>query len=370
MSAPPLRALGLMSGTSADGIDIAVIETDGETVSAFGPTGGGCYRDTVRDAVRALYGRAPDRADPAVAALEADIADDHADAVRDLIDPPDLVPIDVIGFHGQTVWHDPAAGVTVQLGDAPRLAGDLGCPVICDFRAADVAAGGQGAPFAPLYHRALAHDLEKPLAVLNLGGVGNVTVLSGDAEDGGQGDDGAGAVSAFDTGPANALLDDWVRRHGRGDFDADGALAAAGRVDEAALARLLDHPYFDAPPPKSLDRQAFSPDAVEGLSVEDGAATLAAFTVAAVVRARDCMAAAPLRWLVTGGGRRNGVLMRGLAEALGAPVEPVESVGWNGDALEAQAFAFLAVRSLYGLPLSLPSTTGVARPMTGGRRAG
>lgn len=362
MTGSAVRALGLMSGTSADGIDVAVIETDGETIAAFGPTGGRPYREPVAAAVRALYGQRPERVDPDVTRLEADIADDHAAAVCAVLADAGLTldEIDLIGFHGQTVWHAPERGETVQLGDAQRLADALGRPVVFDFRSADVAAGGQGAPFAPLYHHALAADLEKPLAVLNLGGVGNVTVLSGPAET---------DALAFDTGPANALIDDWVRSNGAGAFDAGGALAATGRVDAEALAALTDHPYFDAPPPKSLDRQAFSARPVQGLSPADGAATLAAFTIATVAKARDHMARAPARWIVTGGGRHNRVLMAGLAEALGVAVDPVEAVGWNGDALEAQAFAFLAVRSARGLPLSVPTTTGVPAPTPGGRRA-
>jgi anhydro-N-acetylmuramic acid kinase len=256
------------------------------------------------------------------------------------------------------VLHEPENGRTWQIGDGALLARLTGIDTVSDFRSADVAAGGQGAPFVPLYHQALAAALaERPLAVLNLGGVGNVTWVGAGAEE----------LMAFDTGPGNALLDDWALRHTGRPVDADGRLARSGRVDRAALDALLLHPYFDRPAPKSLDRDAFASTPVHGLAPEDGAATLVAFTAAAVARARDILPAPPRRWLVTGGGRRNPAIMAALAEALARPVEAVESVGWEGDVLEAQAFAYLAVRSLAGLPLSLPSTTGVARPMPGGR---
>jgi anhydro-N-acetylmuramic acid kinase len=228
--------------------------------------------------------------------------------------------------------------------------------VVDGFRSADVAAGGQGAPLVPACHAALAAGLGRPLAVLNLGGVGNVTFIGRD-----------GGLLAFDTGPGNALIDDWVLRHtGRG-YDAGGALAASGRVDAGALATMLAHPWFGLPAPKSLDRDAWDPAPVEGLALEDGAATLAAFTAGSVARARDLLPEAPGRWLVTGGGRLNAALMGMLGERLGVPVEPVEAVGWDGDALEAQAFAYLAVRSRLGLPLSYPGTTGVPAPQPGGR---
>ena len=227
--------------------------------------------------------------------------------------------------------------------------------MVHDFRSADVAEGGQGAPLAPLYHLALAGELEQPLAVLNLGGVGNVTWIGPDA-----------SPIAFDTGPANALIDDWIGAHGGGCFDEDGRTAAAGKVDGSRLRDWLTDPYFLRLPPKSLDRNDFAVTA-EGLSLADGAATLTAFTVETVALALNHMPSPPRRWLVTGGGRLNAHIMSELAKRLGVPVEPVEAVGWNGDALEAQAFAYLAVRSLRGLPLSLPTTTGVPRPIPGGR---
>ncbi|HEY8579121.1 MAG TPA: anhydro-N-acetylmuramic acid kinase, partial [Beijerinckiaceae bacterium] len=230
-------------------------------------------------------------------------------------------------------------------------------PVVWDMRAADVAAGGQGAPLAPAWHRALAlaGGLDLPIAALNLGGVGNVTFVPA-----------AGDPVAFDTGPGNALLDDlMLARTGRA-MDRDGACAAAGRVDAAALAALTAHPYFDAPPPKSLDRNAFSIRPVEGLSTEDAAATLAAFTVATVMRGLAHLPATPRLLVVCGGGARNGHLMRLLAEAAPCPVAAAGAVGWDGDALEAQAFAYLGARARRGLPLTWPTTTGVGAPTPGG----
>lgn len=347
-----LTALGLMSGTSMDGIDLAVIRTDGETVEALGPWTTVPYAPELRERLGAAVA-APDRlAEADRAALERDLTDAHAAAIRGFLKEP----VDVVGFHGHTLVHRPDRRETVQLGDGARLAQALGVEVVDAFRQADVAAGGQGAPLASLYHAALARDLERPLAVLNLGGVANVTFL--DREQ----------VLAFDTGPGNALLDDWVRRHTGQACDEGGRIAAAGRVHEALVADLLAEPFFALPPPKSLDRNAFPLAAVDGLPLEDGAATLTAFTARAVAAASRHLPAPPRRWLVTGGGRRNPTLMAQLRRELGAPVEPVEAVGWQGDALEAQAFGFLAVRSLKGLPLSLPSTTGVPRPMPGGVR--
>ncbi|MDP7549220.1 MAG: anhydro-N-acetylmuramic acid kinase, partial [Alphaproteobacteria bacterium] len=225
-----------------------------------------------------------------------------------------------------------------------------------DFRTADVAAGGQGAPLAPLYHGALAAALPKPLAVLNIGGVANVTWIGPDQQ-----------MLAFDTGPGNALIDDWMRRCGRGEMDRDGQLARAGQVDHGALAGLLANGYFDEVPPKSLDRDDFTLPMAPGWSPEDGAATLTAFTAQAVARAFGHLPEAPGQWLVCGGGRHNPALMAALGEVLAVPVAPVETVGWRGDFLEAEAFAYLAIRHLDGLPLSLPGTTGVPRPLPGGR---
>ncbi len=273
---------------------------------------------------------------------------------------------DIVGLHGHTILHRPAERRTWQLGAGAQLARRLRLDVVADFRSADVAAGGEGAPLAPLFHAALAAALPKPLAVLNLGGVANVTWIgSGGIGSGRIG--GAADILAFDTGPGNALIDDWVRTHTGAAADLDGALAGAGRASEAHVARFLQRPFFARKPPKSLDRDDFRDAMPEGLSLEDGAATLTEMTAAAVVAGCRHFPAPAREWLVCGGGRHNPTLIAALARRLDAPVRPVEAVGWNGDALEAQAFAYLAVRSIAGLPLSLPSTTGVPRPTTGGR---
>ena len=350
----PILALGLMSGTSCDGIDAALLTTDGRSRVSFGPLLTEPYPDNFRRALRGvLGGREP------VEEISEELTRRHAEAVRRLLGAVGLEPSEVglLGFHGQSILHEPENGRTWQIGDGALLANLTGIDTISDFRGADVAAGGQGAPLAPLYHYALAAGLPGPLAVLNVGGVSNLTFIDKTEE----------SLIAFDTGPGNALIDDWALRHTGRPVDEGGRLAAYGRVETRALAALLADSYFDRPGPKSLDRDAFHPAAIAGLTPADGAATLVAFTAACVARARDHLPASPRRWLVTGGGRHNPALMTALRTALGVPVEPVENEGWNGDALEAQAFAYLAVRSLAGLPLSLPMTTGVPRPTTGGR---
>lgn len=349
-----LTALGLMSGTSLDGIDAALVTTDGVGIEAFGPAVTVAYPEPFRARVRGVLGREDDGDD--VRAVARELTERHAEAVKQLLARTGG-RADVIGFHGQTLLHRPAFRMTRQIGDGALLARLTGIPVVNDFRAADVAAGGQGAPFAPLFHAAMTGAMERPLAVLNVGGVANVTWIGSN-----------GRLVAFDTGPGNALIDDWARRHAGLTMDEGGRLARGGRVDRGRLAALLAHSYFGRPPPKSLDRDdfTFTAAAGEGLSIADGSATLTRFTAEAVARALGHLPAVPARWIVTGGGRHNATLMAALGGCLGAPVEAAESVGWQGDALEAQAFAFLAVRSLKGLPLSLPETTGVPRPMPGG----
>lgn len=349
------RAIGLMSGTSLDGVDAAWLDTDGEAVTAFGPTLTIPYDDALRRDLRTILDLAPSLApgDPRLASAVDRLTAYHVRAVRALDRPADL-----IGFHGQTILHQPALGRTWQVGDAARLARETGIAVAYDFRSADVAAGGEGAPLVPVYHAALARALPRPLAVLNIGGVANVTWIGAD-----------GGLVAFDTGPGNGPLDDWTRRHTGQAFDRDGVLARSGRVDAGVLGRLMAHPYFARPAPKSLDRLDFSRAlAVSGLSAltaPDGAATLAAFTAAAIAAA--VFPQPPRQWLVCGGGRHNPAIMAALRAVLGVPVEKVETVGWDGDALEAQCFGFLAARVARGLPLSFPGTTGVSGPVTGGR---
>ncbi len=374
----PVWAAGLMSGTSMDGVDVALVRTDGEAVSEVGPALTLAYDDVMRSRLAAAVRGEGDEA--FVAEVERQLTERHWTAVGALAHrwPGNPRDIAVIGFHGHTLWHRPEEGRTRQIGDGRLLARLAGVPVVNDFRSADMAAGGEGAPFAPLYHvaRAEAAGLDLPLAVLNIGGVANVTWIGPGGAAGAAETPLEARVLAFDTGPGGALLDDWALRHTGVPCDVDGRLAAGGRADEAVLARLLAHPYFARRPPKSLDRQAFaaglaelSPEGLspEALSPEDGAATLVAFTARAVALGARHFPALPKLWLATGGGRMNPVLMAALAEAVGAPVTPVEDVDWNGDALEAEAFAYLAVRSLRGLPLSLPGTTGARAGVTGGR---
>lgn len=356
MSSGLYRAVGLMSGTSMDGIDAALIETDGE--GHVRPLGflsvpyGESTREKLRASIeRALAMEAPG-ADSVVDAAAAEITALHADAVRTLLDG---APADVVGFHGQTIAHRPERGWTWQIGDGAALARALGFTVVADLRSADVKAGGQGAPLLPVYHRALASGLGGAIAVLNLGGVGNITFLGADDQ-----------MIAFDTGPANALIDDWVLAARGLSHDAGGAIAASGVVHEEVLARMTALDWFALPPPKSLDRHDFSLNAVSGLSFEDGAATLTAFTAETVRLALAHLPAPPARLLVTGGGRHNATLMRMLAERTGIPADPVEAVGWRGDAMEAEGFAYMAVRRLRDLPISFPGTTGVPSPTVGG----
>lgn len=345
-----------MSGTSLDGVDAAWLETDGEHITAFGPTATLLYPDDFRAELRDLLERAPSLTndDIFLRRVEERLTRDHAIAVTML-----GRRADIIGFHGQTILHAPDQHRTWQIGDAALLSHITRLPVIYDFRSADVQAGGQGAPLVPLFHAALAQTLEKPLLIVNIGGVANATWLGENGE-----------IIACDTGPGNGPLDDLVQAYLGQAYDKDGALAASGRVDEARLEVLLAHPFFAAPPPKSLDRLSFSTliaQATADLSPSDACATLTAFICQTITLAR--WPAPPRQVLITGGGRHNKTLMSGLAKSFSVPVKSVEEIGWNGDALEAQCFAFLAVRSAMGLPLSLPTTTGVPAPQTGGLRA-
>lgn len=362
-------AVGLMTGTVLDGhIDIALIRSDGETIHEFGPWTLASYTPALRAliecCVRAARAWNFEGPEPAVFE-EASIAltQAQAQAVARFLDENGRTAADVnvIGFHGQTVLHRAATpqrpGATRQLGDGRLMAQRLGIDVVHDFRTRDVQAGGQGAPLAALYHVALLRRASpgRAGAVLNLGGVGNLTSW-----------DGADGVIAFDTGPGNGPLNDWVSGHGLGEMDRDGALASRGRVDEARLSRLLSHPWLRRPYPKSLDRHDFTAAMVDGLRAEDGAATLTAFTAGCVAHALDLLPSRPECLVVCGGGRRNPVLLGELARRCGVEVQCAEQVGWRGDAVEAECFAFLALRRLRGLPISFPLTTGVPEPMTGG----
>lgn len=353
-------AVGLMSGTSLDGIDAAIVRTDGFQRVEPGPFISRPYSNSLREELRGVLGSGVPKI--ALVEVEEKLTREHAKIVTQLLEDNDVSvgDIDVIGFHGHTTEHRPAARVTRQIGDGALLAELTGRPVVNDFRSADVAAKGEGAPFAPLYHAARAGEHRAPFAVLNIGGVANVTWL-GRAQNEGR------EIIAFDTGPGNALIDDWVRTRLGVPMDDGGRLASAGRVEEAVLDGYLEDPYFSKRPPKSLDRDAFPLEFVSGLSVEDGAATLTALTAASAAGARRFFPEPAGRWLVTGGGRHNKAIMVALQQRLGVEVAPVEDIGWRGDALEAEAFAYLAVRSLKGLHLSIPSTTGCREPTTGGR---
>jgi anhydro-N-acetylmuramic acid kinase len=361
-----VRAIGLMSGTSLDGVDVALIETDGERIAHFGPSGYRPYADDEQALLRQALAQGvalTDRAARPGVLAEADdfVTRVHAETVEAFLDTEHIDKSDVaiIGFHGQTVLHRPGQRLTVQIGDGKALARRLGIPVAYDFRAADVAAGGQGAPLVPVFHQALARDLDRahPIAVLNVGGIANVTFVDG------------GDPIACDTGPGNALIDDFMRARTGAPLDRDGDQASKGRVDEAFVERVLADGFFGLPYPKSLDRNAFAfaniglPD----FSVADGAATLSALTAASVARVVRLLPEPPRAWIVAGGGARNPTLMRMLAERLKpASVETADAVGWSSQSIEAQAFAYLAVRTRNGLPITFPQTTGVAQPMQGG----
>ena len=364
-------AIGLMTGTVLDGnIDIAMLKTDGEQIEAFGPYELAPYPPGLHALLQATLDAARtwnfDGPDPAVfAEAEAALTQAQSDAVNAFLGKHGFQPSDIsaIGFHGQTVLHraplDGNFGKTRQLGDGASMARITGIDVVHDFRSADVAAGGQGAPLAPIYHKAMLEKAgaDSDTAILNLGGVANITAI------------GPNGLVAFDTGPANAPVNDWVRRHTGGDMDTNGEIATRGTVDEGKLNRLLEHPYLTRAFPKSLDRFDFPAAMADGLGLEDGAALLTAFSASCVAKALDLLPARPVRLIVSGGGRKNPVLMAEIAKRTGAEAIPAEAMGLRGDAVEAECFAYLAMRSKLGLPISFPSTTGVPEPMTGGKLA-
>jgi len=351
------RVIGLMSGTSLDGVDAALLRTDGEGHIAPEAFLTVPYDAALREKIRASFGTLPGQLDKVRDVARA-LTLAHAEAVQRLLAEQGLraQDIDLIGFHGQTISHAPEKGYTCQIGDGALLAELTSIKVVNDFRTADVKAGGQGAPLVPVYHQALASRLAKPVVFLNIGGVANVTYIGKNGE-----------LIAFDTGPGNALLDDWILQKTGQLFDAGGKMALSGKVNEAVLKQLLAHPFFSAPAPKSLDRNAFASRAWENLSAADGAATLAAFTVQSIVKAESYFPERPQQWIVAGGGRHNSYLMQQLQRHLSSPVSSIDELGLNGDAIEAEAFGYLAVRSLRGLPISFPTTTGAAQPMTGGK---
>lgn len=366
-----MRVLGFMTGTSLDACDMAILETDGENIQAFGPAGERKLTEEVRDLLlRATEAaQAWDRGtpEPEIFADAAHaVAQEHLEAGNEFLEANHLSwrQIDLVGMHGQTVLHERPQegrlGRTVQLGDGQWLAAAAGLPVAFVFRSADVAAGGEGAPIAPIYHlaRARASGLAAPLAVLNVGGVANVTFWSGDDE-----------LTAFDTGPGNGMIDLLVQARTSGRFDEGGKYASVGRVDDIVLNVLLGHPYFEAPPPKSLDRFDFSLEPLDRLELEDACATLVAFAAEALKLGFARMGGEPTEVIVCGGGRHNPTLMKAFAERLPVPVRPAEDHGWRGDSIEAEAIAYLAARTAKGLPITFPATTGAPHPLTGGRIA-
>lgn len=353
-------SLGLMSGTSLDGIDAALIRTDGEYVQEFGPWITQPYDEQMKLILgAAVRGRGDLLMAEHVMTLK------HAEVVKMLLEKAHLThkDVQVIGFHGQTVAHRPEEDLTWQMGDGALLAEKTKIDVVCDFRRRDIAAGGEGAPLVPLYHAALGRQMDLPIAILNLGGIANVTWIG--KSERASSELMALDILACDTGPGNVMLNEWAGEKTGIDYDVDGKLAFAGKIDQTALDTLLNNAYFAKHPPKSLDRNHFSTNHMQHLSAEDGAATLVAFVVESVRLGLRYFPAAPKQWFITGGGRHNPAIMQGLKATLGN-VYPVESLGWRGDALEAQAFAFLAVRSLKKMPLSLPTTTGTLRAVTGG----
>lgn len=366
MSQKVYTAIGLMSGTSLDGVDCALIETDGHGYvrpKAFITIP---YNPTDREILRVSFG-ARDRQSALVKKAEGIVNRTHIAAIKALMEQEDITSaaIDVIGLHGQTIYHAPRDGVTIQIGDGAAMAKELGIDVVDDFRSADVAAGGEGAPLAPIYHaaRMASQQVEFPCAVLNIGGVANVTWI-------GAGD---GTILAFDTGTGNALMDDWMKRRTGAAYDKDGQAAQKGMVQTKFLEEWLSHPYFAQTPPKSLDRNEWDiadmggfTNMIESMSTEDGAATLQAFTVEGIVRSVAFMPQPPKVWYVCGGGRHNKALMAALNARLGGVVKSVDDLGWDGDATEAECFAYLAVRNILNLPISFPTTTRAPKPMGGG----
>jgi len=359
-----MRILGMMSGTSLDGIDAAILETDGLEIMDFGPAATFPYLPSEKEAIQKAIDKALEwggkgKRPPEFDVAEKAITEAHARVVEKMRTRPDAGHIDLIGFHGQTILHRPEMKLTVQLGNGAALAQKTATDVVGDFRRNDVALGGQGAPLVPIYHQALLRrqqqSLNDPVAVLNIGGVANLTYLDEGHE-----------LIALDTGPGNGLLDQWMVLRGLGAYDKDGALAQKGQVNEKYLRQLMHHPYFNAPIPKSLDRYDFNLSTIKELSDEDGAATLAAFSVAAIIKAIEFLPMAPKLWIICGGGRKNRTIMSMLGARTGVECIDADDFSWRGDDVEAEAFAYLAARHIKNLPITFPGTTGVEKPATGG----
>lgn len=344
-------AIGLMSGSSLDGIDAAVLRTNGESIQEYGPSLTLAYSQGMHNRLhRAVYKQSPD-----LAVLERDITLLHAQAVKALLQQCTNLPIEVIGFHGQTVDHRPQEGISTQIGNGALLAQETGITVVNDFRRSDIALKGQGAPLVPLFHAALTPKSPKPVAVINIGGIANISWI-----------DEQGKIAAFDTGPGNVLMNDWIKQHHpEKQYDEGGRHAAKGTVNAEILDYYLNHPYFSQPYPKSLDRNAFSLSPIAQLSLEDGAATLTELTARSIALAARYTPTPPKQWIFCGGGVHNTELVKRLRQNCGNVILSHE-LGWDNDGLEAQAFAYFAVRRLKNLPLTFPETTGCMRPVTGG----
>ncbi len=347
------NVIGLMSGTSMDGVDAAFLRTNGVDLIVTGISTTFPYSDSFRIELsevvsKGLYSKN----------IESQITNIHADAVKRLIKKKgdSTGPVDLIGFSGHTIFHLPDEKKTYQIGDGAMLADLTGINVVSDFRSNDMINGGQGAPLAPVYHQVLATNLKKPVCIINIGGVANISYIGTDNQ-----------ILSFDTGPGNALIDDFMFFRLGHRQDTGGKLALSGKLDKKILKSLMENKYFSLNIPKSLDRNEFSFTPTNKLSDADGAATLTAFTAESIAMSKNFLPKSPLLWLVTGGGRHNDAILRDLRFRLGENVQTVEEVGWKGDAIEAQAFAYLAVRSVLGLPLSFPSTTGVRSPVSGGK---
>lgn len=364
-------AIGLMSGTSMDGIDAALVRTDGKNLVERGPMQFFAYDPATRDLLEGALETAKSITDRKqrpgnLKQIEALITKLHGNAVLEFLAQIDIRAreIDLLGFHGQTVLHRPEMGLTVQLGDGKALAGQAGIDVVYDFRAEDMRNGGQGAPLVPVYHRALSAMLPEkfrqlsPVAFVNIGGISNITYV-------GEG----GEICGFDTGPGNALIDQWVQQHAGIPFDEGGMIAREGVVIETLVDRYLKHPYFEQTIPKSLDRFDFQVPDPSDAGLEDGARSLAKISAEAIFKACDHLEKPPELWIMCGGGRLNPSIMKDLhelAQDCGALVASAEEAGFDGDAMEAEAFGYLAVRSVQNLSLTYPKTTGCNKPSVGG----
>ncbi len=354
-----------------DGIDVALIRSDGHFFVERGPNIFLAYEKDTRQRIREgleTASRLKDRtiSPDILADLECELTELHGRAVGEFLDNNNINTgeIDLIGFHGQTVLHRPQYALTIQLGDGQKLADQTGIEVIYDFRANDMLNNGQGAPLVPVYHGALANNIPaelidgKAMVFVNIGGISNITHVDSD-----------GCLTAFDSGPGNGLIDQWVLFKAGLDYDDGGKIAAGGKVIEEICRRYLSHPYFELPIPKSLDRKDFEPLLDDDVSLADGARSLARLTASTIVHSIDQLPSMPAVIVVCGGGALNKVIMsdlQSMAIQIGTKVITAEQAGLSAGAMEAEAFAYLAIRAKLGEPLTYPKTTGCSKPVTGG----